>query len=218
MGGEIQRGSFFMKFIGDVHGHFSRYKNIIRDHPNTIQVGDMGVGFRRWPHGEWQSNPHYDMMVAQNAWFIRGNHDNPHTCRRHSQCIKDGHVETTKKGTKIMYIGGASSNDKEYRIEDFSWWPEEELSQKDMWEIAEKYAKEKPDVMVTHDCPIEIIAHIHSHHLYDNSRTQQFLQALFNAHKPKMWIHGHHHISFDRVINGTRFVCLAELEMKEFDI
>lgn len=209
-----------MKFIGDTHGKFPQYHKIIKDHPNTVQVGDMGVGFRRWPHGEWQQNPRYDLMVDQNAWFIRGNHDNPHVCRKHSRCIGDGHVEITAKGNKIMYIGGAYSIDRHYRIEDYSWWPEEELSQPVMYALAEKYAEAKPDVMVTHECPLEVIEHIHSHHFRDNSRTQQFLQVLFrsNGHQPKLWIHGHHHISFDKVIDGTRFVCLAELELREFDI
>ena len=33
-------------FIGDVHGKYNRYRDIIRDCENTIQVGDMGIGFR----------------------------------------------------------------------------------------------------------------------------------------------------------------------------
>jgi len=64
-------------FIGDVHGKYQQYKKLIRSSPSTIQVGDMGIGFRRWPHGEFQTNPPYDLMVETNARFIRGNHDNP---------------------------------------------------------------------------------------------------------------------------------------------
>src|SRR5712671_5809644 len=102
-------------FIGDVHGKFDRYKAIIREHPNTIQVGDMGVGFRRWPHGEYQSNPPYDEMVKANAYFIRGNHDNPAVCKRHTQYIPDSMVQND-----TMFIGGGYSIDWQYRIEDFS--------------------------------------------------------------------------------------------------
>lgn len=208
-----------MKFIGDVHGKFSQYERIIREHSGTIQVGDMGVGFRRWPHGEWQTNPPYDKMVKAEAWFIRGNHDNPFICQQHSRCIKDGDVHTTQKGNKIMFIGGGLSIDKAYRIEDYSWWPEEELTYEQMCEIAEKYLAEKPDVMVTHECPSVHVDRIHeSHHRLDNSRTTQFFQSLWAQHQPKLWIHGHHHISTESDINGTKFVCLAELEMREFDI
>ena len=49
-----------MRFIGDVHGKFTQYKRLIADVPASIQVGDMGVGFRRisgYRDGEEYSNP-----------------------------------------------------------------------------------------------------------------------------------------------------------------
>lgn len=45
--------------IGDVHGKYGPYRNLIKDKIGTIQVGDMGVGFRKWPHGEPETNPPY---------------------------------------------------------------------------------------------------------------------------------------------------------------
>ena len=32
--------------IGDVHGKYDRYKSIIKQHKDTIAIGDMGIGFR----------------------------------------------------------------------------------------------------------------------------------------------------------------------------
>lgn len=199
-------------YIGDVHGLFRPYKQIIRAHPNTIQVGDLGIGFRRNDASSSpRENPPYDEMVKANARFIRGNHDNPNSCRRHSQWIADGMIEN---GT--MFIGGANSIDKEFRFPGLSWWEDEELSQADMLKIMDIYLQNKPHTMVTHDAPLSAIAKIpHTHHFMDNSRTQQFLQALWNEHKPKLWIHGHHHKTVDNMIEGTRFVCLAELEVRD---
>jgi hypothetical protein len=204
-------------FIGDVHGIYSRYAKLIDESPDTIQLGDMGIGFRKWPHGEWQANPPYDKMVRSRARFIRGNHDNPFVCSQHSQWIKDGHVEKLSDGRVAMFIGGAFSIDKAFRIEDFSWWPQEELSQEKMWILAGIYEQTKPEVMVTHDCPISALRNLlpAAHHQWDNTRTQQFLQTLWNFHKPKLWVHGHHHISSDKMLEGTRFVCLAELEIRD---
>lgn len=197
-------------YIGDVHGLYRQYKQIIREHPNSIQIGDLGLGFRRL-NGSWQENPPHEEMVRANARFIRGNHDNPFACSRHSQWIADGTIEN---GT--MFIGGANSIDAKYRIEGFSWWEDEELSQRDMSVLADRYLQNKPHTMVTHDAPLSAIAKIpHTHHFTDNSRTQQFLQALWNEHKPKLWIHGHHHKTVDNMIEGTRFVCLAELEVRD---
>jgi len=198
-------------YIGDVHGKYSQYKAIIRTHPNTIQVGDMGIGFRKYPHGNYQTNPPYDEMVKTGARFIRGNHDSPEACRRHTQWICDGYVEND-----TMFIGGGYSIDWQYRIEGFSWWKDEQLNQDQMNTLIDVYLAAKPRVMVTHECPTTAALAIpHSHHWNDRSRTEQFLQSLWELHKPELWVHGHHHVSVDHVIEGTRFVCLAELEVKE---
>jgi hypothetical protein len=34
---------------------------------------------------------------------------------------------------------------------------------------------------------------------------------MFEAHQPKLWIHGHWHVSRNAEYNGTRFICLEEL-------
>jgi hypothetical protein len=35
---------------------------------------------------------------------------------------------------------------------------------------------------------------------------------MWNFYKPETWIFGHWHLSFDKVISGTRFICLNELD------
>ena len=149
-------------------------------------------------------------MVETNARFIRGNHDNPDVCTRHTQWIPDGTIQDD-----VMFIGGAFSIDRIYRNEDFNWWKNEELNEEVFSRLLEIYNTSKPTVMVTHDCPLSVIPMMHSHHWDDKSITQVFLQKMLEAHKPKLWVYGHHHKSFDVVIEGTRFVCLAELEMKD---
>lgn len=212
-----------MRLIGDVHGKYAQYKWIIRDCPESIQVGDMGVGFRiahdEGPHraGDEYSNPPHALMVKHHARFIRGNHDNPAACRRHSQCIPDGTVEGS-----TMFIGGAVSIDRAWRLEGYSWWPDEELSYSELQLLIDKYVQIKPRVMVTHDCPEEMaqamLYHMHQEKLNDGSRTRLALQAMLSAHSPELWVFGHWHRSLDVVSNGTRFVCLAELEYKDLQL
>lgn len=206
-----------MHFIGDVHGKYNRYRTIIKDLPPTIQVGDMGVGFRD-SHGEYLASPPYDQMVAGNHRFIRGNHDNPCVCASHSQWIKDGHTENS-----MMFVGGGVSIDREFRREGYSWWADEELSLTSLSEIVSDYCRIKPEIMVTHDCPEEIAQRI-LHKLTvpsvkldprHSSRTRQAFSAMLTFHRPKLWVFGHWHISFDETIEGTRFVCLAELECRD---
>jgi UDP-2,3-diacylglucosamine pyrophosphatase LpxH len=58
---------------------------------------------------------------------------------------------------------------------------------------------------------------IHSQHEWDKSKTRQALDRMFEIHKPKLWIHGHHHMNLMRDIEGTRFVCLDELSFIDIE-
>ena len=211
------------RLIGDVHGKFGPYRTILKESPYpTIQVGDMGVGFFRWPHGDPVPNPPHDLMVEKNAKFIRGNHDNPAVCKRHSQWIPDGTIEGT-----TMFIGGAVSIDRMFRVESFSWWPDEELSITELYDLTDKYLEAKPRVMITHECPELIANEVYrtiptvgngSTKLEDHSRTRQAFQSMWSAHSPEIWVFGHWHVPFDHVLNGTRFICLPELATIDLDI
>jgi hypothetical protein len=202
-------------FIGDVHGHFDAYKRIIKQVKGTHQVGDLGVGFKRqngYGGERWYENPPHALMTKQGATFNRGNHDNPGVCRKHSQCIPDGTVKDD-----MMFVGGAISIDRKYRTENYDWWPDEECTPEQFRLFRETMATVQPNCMVTHDCPRSIYPMLVSHHLKDRARTPDELEAMWQIHKPKVWIFGHHHKSFDAVVDGTRFVCLAELEVKEIN-
>lgn len=203
-----------IRLIGDVHGHFQRYKTIIKNGPPSIQVGDMGVGFRNWPHGEYSANPPYDLMVASDARFIRGNHDNPAVCSSHTQCIADGSVESG-----VMFVGGGYSIDRDRRIEGYSWWPDEELSHPELGDLVDAYKSNPPRVMITHECPADLgyVLALQGGfaNSYKPSRTSQAFQSMWSSHAPELWVFGHYHTSFDQVGGGTRFVCLAELEYRD---
>lgn len=213
------------RFIGDVHGKFSRYKAIIETSPHcTIQVGDMGVGFRR-SNGDWDKNPPFDKMLDGGHRFIRGNHDNPQVCREHQMCIPDGTVEDN-----MMFIGGALSIDKAYRTPGFSWWEDEELSMEELNRMIDVCEHARPEIMVTHECPEQIAAMIVGR-MPDlrggnmkmdprfASRTRQAFEAIrqHRAFRPGLWLFGHWHVPFDEVVNGTRFICLPELAYVDVD-
>lgn len=209
------------RFIGDVHGKFRQYKRIIAGCDRSVQVGDMGVGFLRRDmiSGEARptENPPYDHMTRGDHRFIRGNHDSPAVCESHSQWITDGAVEEG-----VMYIGGALSVDREWRTEGLDWWIDEELSTAELNHLVGVYAETKPRAMITHECPeshAELLMALSGRRKLDfPSRTRQAFQSMIEIHRPQIWIHGHWHISFDNVLDGTRFVCLAELEFKDIGL
>jgi hypothetical protein len=205
-----------MIFVGDVHGKYKQYSKIMDEYQDTIQVGDMGVGFRRWmglgEYDPYSPNPPYDKMVAGGHRFIRGNHDNPGVCRSHTQCIKDGTIID-----EMMLIGGALSIDKQWRMPNYTWWEDEELSRQELETLLDVYCITKPRIMVTHDCPepVAMAMNRRTEKLEYPSITRQAFQSMFEIHQPDVWVYGHWHRSFDEVIDGTRFVCLNELEVKD---
>lgn len=212
-------------FIGDEHGYHRRYENILKKSTcPSVQVGDMGMGFYRMGHDgrEACTNASHSAMVKHGGRFIRGNHDNPNVCRNHSQWIKDGSIEMIGD-SKVMFIGGAWSIDADRRVPGMSWWEDEQCSMAELSRFTEIYRDEKPDVMVTHDCPNLISQHyfLNAHKPYIPTRTDQVLQAMFEEFAPKLWIFGHWHISLsanNALTNGCQFICLGELETIELEL
>lgn len=206
-----------MRYIGDVHGKYKQYKRIISNCPESIQVGDMGVGFFHERDSDYPlQNPPYDHMTRGNHRFIRGNHDNPEVCRKHTQWIYDGMTEI---GQNRMFVGGALSIDKQWRVEGASWWADEELSISDLNVMISRYESFKPRTMITHDCPEYIARYLFNENgkFEFPSRTRQAFGTMLELHRPEYWIFGHWHTSKNEVIDGCRFICLAELEFIDIE-
>ena len=182
--------------IGDIHGEFGVYQDIIQDAEKSVQVGDFGIGF---------GIP--APLVGMNHRFIRGNHDCREQCEMIGNYIPDG---TTEDG--IMYVGGAFSVDKHYRTPGINWWHDEELNDYEFEAIYEKYVAFKPTTMVTHDLPqgISDIVIPLGRKQYLKNRTNFWLRQMWNAHKPDLWLCGHHHPQKGVVekVEGTNFIIL----------
>ncbi len=198
------------RFIGDVHGKFSQYEKIIADCDESIQVGDFGLGF-----AGSKETPSYDLMATGNHRFIRGNHDNPAFCRAHDFWIEDGYIEGD-----MMFVGGAYSIDKAFRTPFMDWWPDEECSIGQLNGFIDSYKIIKPRIMVTHTAPKAIpLYHMGFSPIEGAStRMEDAFDYMWSLHKPEIWIFGHWHKSFDKVVDGTRFICLNELEHIDLEV
>jgi predicted phosphodiesterase len=212
-----------VRFIGDVHGAMKKYKKIIKSAPENVslQLGDFGVGFYR-PYTDIRmgQNPPYDYMAAGKHYFIRGNHDNPGVCAKHPFWVKDGTYAPNVPD--VFCIGGATSIDREYRTEGYTWWEGEELSYGEWLRVMDTWEKEKPDIVATHDVPDEVVRAVVAPragytHFY-KSRTCQALQSLFDIHRPAICLHGHHHISYRQVYKGTEFIGVGECDYIDLEI
>lgn len=182
------------RFIGDIHGAYGRYLQMIQGCDKSVQVGDFGIGFNENPL-DW-IDPDYHK-------FIRGNHDNPALCYEQPNFIPDGKFEDG-----VFYMGGANSIDREWRTEGIDWWADEELSYAQLSYMIEKYAEDKPEVVVAHEVPSFLTAYFNRPIFNIESRTRDAFDQMYKIHQPKLWIAGHWHFPFDKIVDSTRFVIL----------
>jgi predicted phosphodiesterase len=185
--------------IGDVHGKINDYWKLVKHRKgSSIQVGDFG--FKK-QHDWFLSNIDYSKNQIN-----FGNHDD-YSFLYEPHSLSDWSFANE---SKVMTVRGAYSIDKAYRTENKDWWINEELNYEEMQNAIDFYSLNKPKIMITHDCPDYARRYLFG--TRDKSITSNGLQQMFESHQPDIWVFGHHHRSKNETINGTRFICLAELQ------
>ncbi len=185
-----------MLLIGDPHGKLKELKAITSQHKgDKIQLGDLG--FKK--EHEYFLKDGFDRCES-----LFGNHDYyPLLHAPHSL----GDYGFTYG---IFHVRGAYSIDRHWRTEGVDWFNNEELSYPQFNKVLEYYEEIKPSIVISHDCPQSIRESWFG--IEEKSTTSNGLQAMFEIHQPDLWVFGHHHTSKKEIVNGTRFVCLDELE------
>lgn len=184
--------------IGDVHGKINEYYKLIQRHKGlSIQVGDFG--FKK--EHDW----HLKNIDYTQHKICFGNHDD-YSFFREPHSLNNFSIWSQ---SQLMTIRGAYSIDKHLRTENISWWANEEMNMDEMQQAVDHYIFNKPKIVISHDCPNIVRKQLFG--INEKSITTNGMQVMFDTHKPDLWIFGHHHKNINEVIEGTRFVCLAEL-------
>jgi len=190
--------------IGDVHGKYKHYHEIIRQtkrHPYTIQIGDFGFKY------DTLSN-----VDSTRHLILGGNHDNYDICYNYPHFLGD-YGYTRLNGIDFFYYRGAYSIDIQHRTIGIDWWQDEQVTIDQFMKARELYRSVKPDVVISHDCPFDIATQmLHMDQRIIENNTTWALQELLNIHQPKFWFFGHWHRSKNIQYGNTKFRCLDELE------
>ncbi len=221
--------------IGDIHCKLDEYLSIINSLTvPSIQVGDMGLGdaFFVPPGG-------VDPPPLNGHRFLRGNHDSPQLCRAHPNYLGEFGMDDN---TGIFWVSGAISMDRQRRLASGSWWPDEELSDQQWMSLLADYERLKPEFVVSHECPGSVnqqmlnsivperiacrsdvsdsrfAAYIEKKRKCSQSLTCTKMDSMLQVHRPERWAFGHYHKSWECNVGGTQFFCLAELEMRQFEL
>lgn len=200
-----------MIFIGDVHGKWQEYLALIKKCNESIQLGDFGFGFPNYTRLPIDFGEHF---------FIRGNHDSPEECAKHNNYLGDygwykRNPYTHMADPNLFFVSGAWSIDSQWRTIGKTWWPNEEIAESEFEKICDLYESviNGPEIVVSHEAPECVLPHIlGSHKDIVKTRTSRLLQSLFEIKQPMIWLFAHYHVNLDMKAEGTRFVCLPELE------
>ena len=193
-----------ISLLGDVHGKYKRMHEIIREkdrHEHIVQIGDLGFDFST-----------LDNVDPDKFKIVSGNHDNMDKIINIPHYLGD-YGYTTLNGISFYFYRGAYSIDRQYRTIGIDWWEDEQNNIETFIKARELYREIKPDIFLAHDCPDFMVPQYIGPYAkrYENI-TGWALGELYKIHQPKLFIHGHYHVSKTTQYGDTKFVCLNELE------
>lgn len=215
--------------IGDSHGYFTSpspksgkcLHTLLPTIPlDTVQIGDYGI----FDGQDVRTLRKVKKREGYTDSFFCGNHDNPELCAKQSNWL--GRYGILPNRPSVMFFGGAESCDVKPngfwagRVEGKDWWKDEQLDHEEMLKALQLYQDTKPDIVLSHDCPKRCYGLLSftpgfKYWEWAEGRTPDFLDRLMDIHKPRMWVHGHHHQARSYEVDGCRFRCLDELEVIE---
>lgn len=208
--------------LGDVHRDWPALNALVNQKkPDIIlQCGDFGY----WPKADLTDSERVklrrggklmepNMQRHTKLYWCDGNHEDFWGLRdRRADEIWPG-VYYKPRGSRlklpdgrwVLFMGGAASIDKLWRIEGVSWFPEEEIKPKDMdgldpaWHI---------DIVISHTCPlgINVKGDYDALRLTDWSRAA--LSEVMRMYNPKLWYFGHWHTHQQWQMGDTLFTAL----------
>lgn len=239
-GAEITR----LFVLGDTHGNLDWIRSAAKQARRLnchaiVQLGDFGL----WPdmrvmrnEGRAVLNERFLDAVAgsfahhqMRLLFLDGNHDAHELARAKYpadavtgiRAIRDGVISWADRGSvwdwhgvKFGALGGATSIDKDARVEGRSWWPTEEITEVELQTLLDR-ANGSVDVLLTHDAPalVPTLPPLSDPVMRARcERSMSMVARAVDALKPQVLLHGHLHVRYSGLIGRTRWEALASDE------
>lgn len=213
---------------GDIHGNLFEVIDFINrfnlgKNDNIIILGDCGIAWRKDKKDLAQNIKLWNECGnGVKLYFIDGNHENFNILNslpieNNMGKIADNiyHLRRGQvyefENKKILVCGGADSIDKYRRIENFTWWKEEAISQETIDDIPAGHY----DYVLTHCCPRSVFEknriYLSTLQFLDenkiNHSSEDMLEQLKNKITFDHWFFGHYHINCNL---DEKFTCLFE--------
>lgn len=213
---------------GDIHSNLFEVIDFINrfdlgKNDNIIILGDCGIAWRKDKKDLVQNIKLWNECGnGTKLYFIDGNHENFNILN--SLPIENNmgkvadNIYHLRRGQvyefenkKILVCGGADSIDKYRRVENFTWWKEETISQETIDGIPAGHY----DYVLTHCCPRSVFEenkiYLSTLQFLDENKINHNSEDMLEQLKDKIvfdhWYFGHYHINRDL---DEKFVCLFE--------
>lgn len=219
--------------VGDTHGEFEYLNKLLNRHQDielVLQCGDFGW----WPKFHNRSYvDSYGKVKRMDQFSLKnkktivrwcdGNHeDHPDIIER----VQNNNLEfmpnvfyqprgstfTLPDGRVVLFIGGALSIDKQWRTVGLDWFPEETITQRDIYNLPDVNV----DIVISHTCPREffnfldlkyiLIGH---QQLKADDPSMDALSTVLEKYNPKKWYFGHFHKFKMGSFRGCEWVALS---------
>ena len=218
-----------MLIFGDVHGFWDDLNKTtaraLRRHPDTdmmIQVGDLGYA---WPGSKpfKFSKSFFEYGTPNHIPFhwLDGNHEN------HAKLLEDGGAYQPGmtyqprgsvlelEGFRMLFMGGATSVDKDMRIEGKSWWREEAITYNQVQNTLETV--EGPiHAIFSHDHPLAFPYSEKRYTTLCGHGDRVLLEVLRQEYHPPFWFFGHHHDHQEGETHDTKWHCCPIIESHDY--
>ena len=220
---------------GDTHGkidinklsyeNWKESKNFKKDENILIILGDFGLLWKNIPDNE---EKYWLKWLSNKPWitlFVDGNHENYFRLKQLKEIemfgSKVGKVTDSifhlRRGNiycinnnYFFVMGGASSMDKQYRIEGLSWWKEELPNYREMkygLDNLKKYNNEV-DYILSHTGPQSIINKIDGiPYIYPGDSLTKYFDNLKDNINFKRWYFGHMH---ENINIDSKYFCIFD--------
>ena len=200
--------------VGDIHNDFGQLNILINKKKPDIVIccGDFGY----WPDIKGcKSLTDIKLQGCEKILWCDGNHENHWALNERKTnemepgiiYMPRGSTYTLPDGRVIMFMGGAHSIDKNMRTVGHDWFPEETITQKDMYNLPDVNV----DIFITHTCPADLVKELSVYYpgkSYEPSN--QALSTLWDIYKPDLWYFGHWHVFREGLLyNKTKWTVLS---------
>ena len=166
---------------GDTHGNQVLWDigitSFLKKGDIIIVTGDFGIGFFNGKY--WAEEMFFDYLAEQEytTLFCDGNHENFDKLKAYDisewnggkvHRIRDNVIHLMRgeiyeiEDRSIFVMGGGYSNDKEYRIPEKNWWPDEMPGEEEYQNARDNLGRKgyRVDYIFTHTAPSETIEYM----------------------------------------------------------